>query len=266
MVEQFQTTRFAESAEDLHRLQSQFIQIDDTGAEGSVNVVLHNLNRIPRGIRMVNKAYTPPTIGAGTGTGKRAGDIFLSGESSAPTDSLNCDGSAVSRSTYATLYGRIGTTFGAGDGSTTFNVPDFRRRVPVGKGGSGTATLANTLGSTGGAETHTLVTDEIPAHTHTYGYEINVGESGNTEDCSAPVGVSSEYTTGSTGGGSAHNNVQPSLITSFYIQTEDVSAGTGATGELPLDWYRLPTDNAWDDRAIFIRFNIASARVLLEVF
>lgn len=56
MVEQFQETRFAESAEDLHRLQPQFIQIADTGAADSENVALHGLNRIPRGVRIVNCA------------------------------------------------------------------------------------------------------------------------------------------------------------------------------------------------------------------
>lgn len=56
MVEQFTTTRFAESVEELHRLQPQFIQVSDTGAVDSVNTILHSLNRIPRGCRIVNSA------------------------------------------------------------------------------------------------------------------------------------------------------------------------------------------------------------------
>lgn len=68
--------------------------------------------------------------------------------SAAPTGWLICDGSAVSRTTYATLYAAVGDAFGDGDGTTTFNVPDLRDNVPVGK--SGTKALA----STGGAATH----------------------------------------------------------------------------------------------------------------
>lgn len=56
VVEQFKITRFAESGEDMHRLQSQFIQVSDTGAADSLNTVLHNLNRVPRGFRIVNSA------------------------------------------------------------------------------------------------------------------------------------------------------------------------------------------------------------------
>lgn len=69
-----------------------------------------------------------------------------------------CDGSAVSRTTYATLFTAIGTAYGTGDGSTTFNIPDLRGRIAVGKN----AATFSTLGATGGEETHTLTTPEIP--------------------------------------------------------------------------------------------------------
>ena len=78
----------------------------------------------------------------------------------APEGYLFCDGSAVSRTTYATLYAVIGDTFGAGDGSTTFNLPDLGGRVPLG------ASSTHLLGSTGGSETVTLTESELPAHTH----------------------------------------------------------------------------------------------------
>lgn len=73
------------------------------------------------------------------------------GGSSAPTGYLLCDGSAVSRTTYAALFAAISTTFGTGDGSTTFNVPDMRGRFPFGKATSGTG---STLGTTFGAIDH----------------------------------------------------------------------------------------------------------------
>lgn len=75
------------------------------------------------------------------------------------------DGSVVSRTTYARLFQAIGTTYGAGDGSTTFKLPDSRGRVDVGSG-AGSGLSARTLGATGGAETHQLTEAELASHTH----------------------------------------------------------------------------------------------------
>jgi microcystin-dependent protein len=86
---------------------------------------------------------------------------------------LLCQGQAVSRSTYSSLFGLVGTTYGVGDGSTTFNIPNLSGRVPVGRD-AGQAEF-DTLGETGGAKTHTLVTGEIPAHQH----DIQHGHSGS---------------------------------------------------------------------------------------
>ena len=68
-------------------------------------------------------------------------------DSSIPSGFLECNGAAVSRSTYSALFAIIGATYGAGDGASTFNLPDFQDNVPMGK--SGTKALA----STGGANT-----------------------------------------------------------------------------------------------------------------
>lgn len=95
-----------------------------------------------------------------------SGTVLPYAGSSAPSGWLLCDGSAVSRTTYARLFAVIGTTFGAGDGSTTFNLPDTRGRSVLGAG-SGTGLTSRALGATGGAETHTLTEDEMPSHTHT---------------------------------------------------------------------------------------------------
>jgi microcystin-dependent protein len=85
----------------------------------------------------------------------------------APAGWLNCDGSAVSRSTYAALYAAIGTEWGAGDGSTTFNVPDTRSRTIVGAGSSTSSGLTTrALGATGGEETHALTVAELATHNH----------------------------------------------------------------------------------------------------
>jgi microcystin-dependent protein len=141
---------------------------------------------------------------------------------SAPTGYLACDGSAVSRTTYSALFAVISTTWGAGDGSTTFNLPDFRRRASVGSGGSGTGTLGNAVGNTGGAETHTLSTTEMPSHTHNVAGKFRTAtvtaNSGRFEQGDASVG-NSDVTSGSAGSGSSHNNIQPSAVVLKCIKT-----------------------------------------------
>ena len=89
-----------------------------------------------------------------------AGIVITYGGSTAPDGWLLCDGSAVSRTTYATLYDVIGTTYGTGDGSTTFNVPNLQGRVVIGVSGT------HALASTGGEATHVLTEQELPTHSH----------------------------------------------------------------------------------------------------
>lgn len=89
-----------------------------------------------------------------------------------------CDGAAISRTTYAALFAVIGTTWGAGDGVTTFNKPDFRRASAIGSGGTGSGTVGNATGNAGGAETHVMTGAELVAHSHgitdpTHAHSIN---------------------------------------------------------------------------------------------
>ena len=163
---------------------------------------------------MANGVVGPNQLSATVGL-LSAGMILGYGGSSAPTGWLLCDGSAVSRTTYATLFGIISTTFGAGDGSTTFNVPDLRGRVPVGKN-SGTF---STLGATGGEETHVLTTTEMPSHNHTFGC-ANQGGGDFTYTSNSTGGPrGSIQGTSSVGGGAAHNNLQPYLVVNYIIKT-----------------------------------------------
>jgi microcystin-dependent protein len=96
------------------------------------------------------------------------GAIQMYGAASAPSGWLLCDGSAVSRTTYAALFAIISTTYGIGNGSTTFNLPDLRQRFPLGKAASGTG---STLGGTGGNIDHTHT---VPAHYHGMGTGANL--------------------------------------------------------------------------------------------
>src|ERR1700746_593909 len=90
----------------------------------------------------------------------------------APPTWMICDGSAISRATYPALFAICGTTFGAGDGSTTFNLPDLRGRVGVGAGQG--ASLSNRLlAAIGGEEAHVLTVAELASHTHTSPYYVS---------------------------------------------------------------------------------------------
>lgn len=158
------------------------------------------------------------------------GAIMPYAGASAPTGYLFCDGDAVSRATYSDLFGIIGVTYGAGDGSTTFALPDLRGRVIAGQddmGGSSANNLtdaqADQLGGTLGSETHTLTTTELPAHTHGGLTDIdpNGGDGGSASDPGLDYVTSNGAGTvsGSTGGGGAHNNVQPTFILNYIIKT-----------------------------------------------
>lgn len=107
-----------------------------------------------------------------------AGAIQMYAGSDAPEGWLLCRGQAVSREDYSALFAVIGTTYGAGDGSTTFNLPDLRDRFPVGAGGS------YALNGKGGANTVTLTTSHIPAHTHGKSGAITNGITGGSHSYS----------------------------------------------------------------------------------
>ena len=140
------------------------------------------------------------------------GAVLSYSGTTAPTGFLISDGSAISRSEYSGLFTAIGTTFGVGDGTTTFNIPDMRGRVPVGVLG-GDSNFGS-LNSSGGAKTHTLTIAEMPSHNHTYNHTVNPNAN-NSNGFTAGRG---QTNTGNTGGGQAHNNLQPYRVLNFIIK------------------------------------------------
>lgn len=158
----------------------------------------------------------------------------------APTNYLFADGAAVSRAEYAELFEVIGTTYGSGDGSTTFNLPDKRTRVTIMTDGND-----YDVGDTGGSATHTLTVDEMPSHTHVQNShahnehnEVWANVTGSSPKYNTPTGSGFFYNTVSqggrgaiqtsgttatnqnTGGGQAHSIMQPYLVCNYIIRAK----------------------------------------------
>jgi len=164
-----------------------------------------------------------------------AGMVMPYAGSSAPSGWLLAYGQDVSRTTYSDLFSAIGTTYGSGDGSTTFTLPDLRGRTVAGQddmGGTSADRLTDqtgglngdTLGATGGSETHTLTEAELAAHSHSLGENgrVQVGNDNGVAysgSWSSGSGGLITYSTEDTGSDTAHNNVQPTIILNYIIKT-----------------------------------------------
>ncbi len=158
-----------------------------------------------------------------------SGSLMMYGAASAPTGWLLCDGTSYLRATYPNLFTAIGSTYGSADG-THFNVPDMRGRIPLGVGTGtgggasgtglptgGSALTAVALSTWKGEETHTLITTEIPSHTHTVG-PLTANVSPNGAGSSSYSTTAGTLTTSSTGSDGAHNNIQPVMGVNFIIR------------------------------------------------
>ena len=244
------------------------------GTNDTADVLLNNIspmdanqpNGLADGIIQVQTALGPGTdlVGAHDNLSERlavqmpadgrvipTGTIVMTGRSSAPSGWLICNGDAVDRTLYAELYSAIGITFGPGNGTTTFNLPDMRGRVAAGVGTGtgggasgtgaptgGTALAAVTLSGWFGANDVTLTSAQIPAHAHpitdpghTHGQN---GGSGGVDQQRLALGTfdtpgnsvdnTDSATTGitvnnNTGGGGSHTNLQPTVGLNFIIRT-----------------------------------------------
>jgi len=160
--------------------------------------------------------------------GVNTGIIIPWGDTSPPSGFLECDGSAVSRTTYATLFAVVGTTYGAGDGSTTFNLPDLQDKLVQGR--SPTVNLATDVGSSSVPVTGnvsitvantTISTPTMAAHTH--GGAANSGGAGPNPD-NPDRNLGSPRSIGNAGGGGAHGHTTSSAnFTGGNISPEQAS-------------------------------------------
>lgn len=221
---------------------------DITTADGDTFILVADASSNVR-IYHYQRAASPPTF-------IPAGLVADYGGTTAPSFWLLCYGQAVSRTTYAALFAAIGETFGSGNGVTTFNLPDARGRVTAGKddmGGTSANRLTNqsgglngdTLGATGGSETHQLTTGESgqkaigttsvsvsdPGHSHAVSAQAASSNfsagggpvsapywAGNISSTSAATtGITATFSVSGSSAASAHNNVQPTLILNKII-------------------------------------------------
>lgn len=152
------------------------------------------------------------------------GQIIISASANTPSGFLPCDGSAIDRTTYANLFSEIGTTYGVGDGSTTFNVPDLNGKVPLGSGNI-------SVGVSGGNENHSLATNELPSHSHDINAVTANANSRNPtgKNLASVQGTATniysngavDTTLGATsnvGSGASFSLMQPYLSLSFYVE------------------------------------------------
>ena len=143
----------------------------------------------------------------------KAGFIYPLASEVVPEGFLLCDGAAYSRSEYAELFAAIGTMYGNGDGSTTFNVPNLSTRVPVGSG------EGYELGDIGGEANHTLTVNEMPKHDHVINIYAGSGSYGGGIVTYSGAAGASQYYSISNGGSQPHNNMQPYTVINYIITT-----------------------------------------------
>lgn len=228
---------------------------DATQVMADFNTIISNVNTnaahsgANSDITSLSALSTPvPQSGGGTGVTDgsnlwQPGDVKAVAYTNVPAGWLACQGQAVNRATYAALFAAIGTQFGAGDGATTFNVPDGRGRAIAGYDpGNATGRLtgyrqgvsAAALGNAGGEQAHAQSNDELSQHAHNYtdnGHAHVISAVTNAPGVTAGAGAASLGIVGqtnpadiniiinNTGTSTPGNVVQPTLILNYLIKT-----------------------------------------------
>ena len=180
----------------------------------------------------VDDMFDNPTI---TGDTLPVGSVVEWTGTQTPQNWLLCDGREVSRETYSELFAAIGTIWGSGDGTTSFNIPDYRDKFVLGAGGD------VDLAETGGEKEVTLTLNEVPPHYHYLNNNgnddtritMNAAHTGGNNynaymDSSSSTELGPYIVTNSSGGGQPHNNMPP-YVGTYYIIKAKQSAGVVAT-------------------------------------
>lgn len=140
-----------------------------------------------------------------------------------PSNYMKCEGQELSRIEYDILFSAIGTTYGVGDGTTTFNLPNLKGRVITGIDSNDTD--FDTLGETGGEKTHTLTVEEIPSHNHDLNGYTDTPNQGSIYYLSVKgIDAYGVTQTENAGGGQSHNIMQPYIVLNYIIKVLDAPA------------------------------------------
>jgi microcystin-dependent protein len=148
-----------------------------------------------------------------------SGIVLPYGGASAPSGYLLCAGQAVSRiGATAALFAAIGTTYGSGDGSTTFNLPDITGRVVAGKEATATRLTSGVSGVDGGTLGAHGGDQSMQSHLHSFTAVINIGPGNGAFNAGGSFNNAGGQNTTVTGGGGSQN-VQPTIILNYIIKT-----------------------------------------------
>jgi microcystin-dependent protein len=178
----------------------------------NVSVLNEELRKIRNEARKINSSISNITSAI-------TGEIRLWTTATPPTGWLICDGSAISRTTYSTLYGVIGTTYGVGDSSTTFNIPNLKGKIPIGYNSA--ETPFDSLAETGGA--HTLTEAQLASHAHNILTSLGAGnyrgiiDGGNDDSLLAGTGATGGGDSEFVGSGDPHYH--PYIVLNYIIKT-----------------------------------------------